>query len=136
MEAPRAGTPDSDMRILICALDGPDPRTNGIRLAVSALLEELRKSHEVRYIGYRMADQGHLVDNDEMRLIAPPTPPPRGLTLLRATLLGRPWETDRLAAGLEDALRQELDDFNPDVVHVTRWALAGLGKAIADVGSV
>ena len=103
------------MRILICALDGPDPRTNGIRLAVSALLEELRKSHEVRYIGYRMADQGHLVDNDEMRLIAPPTPPPRGLTLLRATLLGRPWETDRLAAGLGgDGVDRPRNEVRPD----------------------
>src|SRR6266536_1841938 len=114
------------MRILICALDGPEPRTNGIRLAVGALLEELRQRHEVRYIGYRMADQGDLVDDDEMQLIAPPAPPPRGVTLLRATLLRRPWETDRLAAGLEEALRRELETFNPDVVHVMRWTLAGL----------
>ena len=45
------------MRILICSIDGPEPRTNGIRLAVGALLDELRKRHEIRYIGYRMQKQ-------------------------------------------------------------------------------
>jgi glycosyltransferase involved in cell wall biosynthesis len=124
------------MRILICSLDGPEPRTNGIRLAVGALLDELRKSHEIRYIGYRMADQHELSDDSEMRLIDPPARPLRGATLLGATLRRRPWEADRFAAGLEDALTQELETFKPDVVHVNRWILAGLGRLISDVGSV
>jgi glycosyltransferase involved in cell wall biosynthesis len=124
------------MRILICALDGPEPRTNGIRLAVAALLDELRNRHEIRYLGYRMPDQRRLADNEEMRLIEPQPPPVRGTSLLRATLRGRPWEADRLAAGLEDALVQEVKTFDPDVVHVTSPSLAGLGRIVAEVGSV
>jgi glycosyltransferase involved in cell wall biosynthesis len=124
------------MRVLFCALDGPEPRTNGIRLAVGALLDELRGEHHIRYIGYRMSDQHAFAETAEMRLIDPPPRPIRGATILRATLLGRPWETDRLAAGLENVLGRELDEFQPDVVHVIRWALAGLGKSISGTGSV
>jgi len=124
------------MRILICSLDGPEPRTNGIRLAVGALLDELRKSHDIRYLGYRMPDQRNLSDDTEIRLIDPPPRPLRGATLLGATLRRRPWEADRFAAGLEGALTHELEHFRPDVVHVNRWILAGLGRVIRGVGSV
>lgn len=124
------------MRILMCSLDGPEPRTNGIRLAVGALLDELRESHHIRYIGYRMPDQRGLKDDTEMRLVDLPAVPVRGATLLRATLTRRPWGADRFAAGLESVLSQELETFNPDVVHVNRWVLAGLGRAISGVGSV
>jgi polysaccharide biosynthesis protein PslH len=120
----------------MCSLDGPEPRTNGIRLAVGALLDELRKDHQIRYIGYRMPDQRNLSDDTETRLIDLPTPPVRGATLLHATLRGRPWEADRFAAGLEGVLTQELETFNPEVVHVNRWLLAGLGRVISGVGSV
>lgn len=124
------------MRILICALDGPEPPTNGMRLAVGALVKELRKHHEVRYIGYRMSDQRDIGDNSEMRLIDLPRRPVRGLTLFLATVRRRPWEADRLAAGLRNALTEELENFDPDVVHVTSWALAGLGRVISEVSSV
>lgn len=120
----------------MCSLDGTEPRTNGIRLAVGALLDELRKSHEIRYIGYRMPDQRGLKDDTEMRLVELPATPVRGATLLRATLTRRPWGADRFAAGLESVLTQELETFNPDVVHVNRWVLAGLGRAVSGVGSV
>ena len=120
----------------MCSIDGPEPRTNGIRLAVGALLDELRKGHEIRYIGYRMPDQRDVPDDAELRLIDPPPPPVRGATLVRATLRRRPWEADRFADGLMDVLAEELETFDPDVVHVNRWILAGLGRAIRDVGSV
>jgi glycosyltransferase involved in cell wall biosynthesis len=103
---------------------------------VGALLEELRKNHQIRYIGYRMPDQRNLSDDAEVRLIDLPPRPVRGATLLRATLRKRPWETDRFAAGLEDALAREMETFDPDVVHVTRWTLAGLGRVISEAGSV
>ncbi len=118
------------MRILVCALDGPEPRTNGIRLAVGALLDELRKKHDIRYLGYRMPDQHSVTEHHWMRLVDPPPRPVRGTSLLRATLRRRPWEADRLAAGLEAALRDELRTFDPDIVHVTRWVLAGLGRVV------
>jgi glycosyltransferase involved in cell wall biosynthesis len=124
------------MRILMCSLDGPDPPTNGIRLAVGALLTELRRDNDVRFIGYRMEDQRDLTLESGMRLAGLPTPPRRGATLLRSTLRRRPWETDRLAKGLQRMLVEELEQFDPDVVHVTRWALAGLGACLSEVPSV
>jgi glycosyltransferase involved in cell wall biosynthesis len=105
-------------------------------LAVGALFEELRKHHDVRYIGYRMADQPAPTSGSGMRLIDPPRRPLRGTTLLRATLRRRPWEADRLAAGLRDVLIEEVHGFRPHVVHVTYWALASLAKYLPDVGSV
>src|SRR5437870_2276824 len=112
------------MRILICSLDGPEPRTNGIRLAVGALLDKLRENHQIRYIGYRMSDQSNLEDDDELRLIDPPPRPIRGSTLVRATLRRRPWEALHFTGRLEGVLTQELETFQPDVVHVNRWMLA------------
>jgi glycosyltransferase involved in cell wall biosynthesis len=83
-----------------------------------------------------MSDQRDVPDNTELRLIDLPSQPVRGASLLRATLRRRPWEADRLAEGLVDALSQELETFQPDIVHVNRWLLAGLGRVVSDVGSV
>jgi glycosyltransferase involved in cell wall biosynthesis len=105
-------------------------------LAVGALFEELRRQQEVRYVGYRMADQPAPTSGSGMRLIDPPRRPLRGTTLLRATLLRRPWEADRLAAGLRNPLIEEIRVFKPHVVHVTFWALAGVGECLSGVGSV
>lgn len=124
------------MRILFCGLDGTQPRTNGLRLAIGALLDELEGRHEVRYIGYRMPDQVSVPDRSNVRLVDQLTGPPRGFSLLRATLGGRPWEADRLAAGLRSMLDEELKTFEPEVVHVVYWALAGLGRLLAGHASV
>jgi glycosyltransferase involved in cell wall biosynthesis len=56
--------------------------------------------------------------------------------MLRATLRGRPWEADRLANGLRDLVAREQVTFAPDILHVTRWVLAGLGRANPDAASV
>jgi polysaccharide biosynthesis protein PslH len=120
------------LRILVCALDAPEPRTNGIRLAIGALLDELRKKHDIRYLSYRMSDQRALTEDEWIRLVDPPEPPIRGASLLRATLRRRPWEADRLCVGLAGPLQEELALFEPDIVHVTRWMLAGLGATIGD----
>jgi glycosyltransferase involved in cell wall biosynthesis len=127
---------EAAMRILMCSFDAPEPRTNGIRLAVGALLDELRKSHQIRHIAYRQPDQVALNGDRELRLVELPKRPIRGVTLVRATLRHRPWEADRLAAGIEAPLKQELKAFRPDVVHVNRWILARLGRAITGVPSV
>jgi glycosyltransferase involved in cell wall biosynthesis len=124
------------VRVLIFALDGPFPRTNGLRLAVGALLEELQGRHDVRYVGYRMADQPAPRSGSAIRLIDPPRRPLRGTTLVRAMLRRRPWEADRLAAGLRNVLIEEVHAFKPNVVHIMYWALAGLGDSLSGVGSV
>jgi polysaccharide biosynthesis protein PslH len=127
---------EAEVRILMCSLDGPEPRTNGIRLAVASLLDELRRSHDVRHIAYRQSDQLELRDDSEIRFVELPPPSVRGASLMRATVRGRPREADRLAAGLRDALRVELEAFEPDVVHVNRWILASLGRHLAGLPTV
>jgi glycosyltransferase involved in cell wall biosynthesis len=124
------------MRVLMCSFDGPEPRTNGIRLAVGALLDELRKHHEIRHIAYRQPDQSGLSGNAELQFVDLPRQPVRGAGLLRATLIHRPFDADRLAAGLEEAVARELEVFKPDVVHVNRWILARLGRKVSAVPSV
>jgi len=114
------------MRILMCTSEAPAPPVNGLRRQVSALLEELRKDHRVRVLGYRWPDQGAggTVAGD-LRLFS--SPGGGGwLSLLR----GMPPGVDRLAAGLLPALREELRMFRPDVVHVTSGRLAALGRAL------
>jgi glycosyltransferase involved in cell wall biosynthesis len=120
----------------MCAVEAPEPRTNGMRLAIGALLDELRTRHEIRYIGYRSADQDELLSAPAMRLLDPPRRPIRGVALLRATIRNRPWEADRLAAGMRPALTEEANRFRPDVVHVMSWSLAGLGRANPELPSV
>ena len=124
------------MKILMCSMDAPEPRTNGIRLAVGALLDQLLHRHDVRFVAYRMADQADVPEEAYMQLLEPPTASVRGAELLRATLRRRPWEADRLAAGLVGPLERELARFRPDVVHVNRWLLAGLGRRLRGVGTV
>jgi glycosyltransferase involved in cell wall biosynthesis len=107
-----------------------------MRLAVGALLDELRRRHEIHYLGYRMPDQDEHASGSGLKLLSPPRKPVRGTTLLRAVAKNRPWEADRFAAGMRAALGSELQTFNPDVLHVTSWALAGLGRATTAVPSV
>jgi len=120
----------------MCSVDGPEPRTNGIRLAVGSLLDELRRSHDVRHIAYRQPDQLELRDDSETRFVDLPAPSVRGAAFMRATVRGRPWQADRLAAGLGEPLREELEAFDPDVVHVNRWILASLGRQLAGLPTV
>jgi glycosyltransferase involved in cell wall biosynthesis len=105
-------------------------------LAVGALFEELRRQHEVRYVGYRMDDQPAPPQKSGMTLIDPPQLPLRGITLLRSMVRRQPWEVDFLTAGLKNALIEEVHAFRPHVVHVTYWALAGLAECLSGVGSV
>ena len=124
------------MRILICAPQGPHPVVNGYRLAVSALLEQLRKRHEVRLLGFRMPDQPSAEDG--IRLVeAPIRSRPRNVALQASTWVrGRPLSADLYAAHLRPPLREELESFRPDVVHVAGSQLGGLGRFLAGRPSV
>lgn len=127
------------MRILICAAQAPLPPSNGLRLQVGALLRELRQSHDVRVLAFRMPDQGtHPDDEPDVRLVPwPAKQPVKDLGLLvRAVVRGRPLRWDGLAARLRAPLREELDRFRPDLVHVTSGEIASLGRELSDRPSV
>ena len=123
------------MRILVCSLEAPFPPINGFRLHLIPLLEELRKRHEVRVVGFRYRDQRDAPGDDPaVRLF------PRPSTLLWgkardlpvALLTHEPLGARRLAGRLRRAVREELERFDPDVVHVTPGELALLAD---DLGS-
>jgi glycosyltransferase involved in cell wall biosynthesis len=127
------------MRILICASEAPLPPTNGFRLMLGALTEELRREHEVRVLAFRAADQeAPSRAESQLRLVTRP----EGNRLddaawvLHALLRRRPLRADALAAALAGPLREELEDFDADVVHVTSGRLAALGRALAGRRSV
>ena len=41
------------MRVLICATEAPLPPTNGFRVMLTALTQEVQKAHDVRVLAFR-----------------------------------------------------------------------------------
>ncbi|MGH2427405.1 MAG: glycosyltransferase family 4 protein [Candidatus Limnocylindria bacterium] len=128
------------MRILVCASDTPLPPTNtGYRRQLQGLLPELRKRNDVSFIGYRMPDQEPpLQDQPGTRIISYQRPGAAGnvADIALAFLQQRPLRAHRFAAGLRQALHDELRDFKPDVIHVGPGKLAGLLPDLAGRPSV
>jgi glycosyltransferase involved in cell wall biosynthesis len=111
------------VRILICSLEAPLPPPNGLRLQVGALVKELRREHEVRVLALKASDQEVPPEPGAIRLV-------EGNASRHAWWdvgMGLPPETSECAKTLRMPLREELADFDPDVVHVTSGRLAMLG---------
>jgi glycosyltransferase involved in cell wall biosynthesis len=118
------------MRILMCVSDAPlHPINTGYRRQLTGMVGELGKRHDVRLIGYRHPDQSRTpsVEGD-LRIVDYERPGPAGnaADLAKAMTLRRPLRAQRLSSGLRGALREELDRFRPDVVHVGPGKLSGL----------
>jgi len=127
------------MRILICASEAPLPPTNGFRLMLTAIVQELRRRHDVRVLAILSPDQHSDRGTEQgLRLVSrrKPTRAEDASALLRALVTRRPLTADRLAGLLRGPLREELDSFAPDVVHVSSGRLAALGRALSDRPSV
>jgi glycosyltransferase involved in cell wall biosynthesis len=126
------------VRILICAVEAPLAPINGFRLLLSALTRELRREHDVRVLAFRAADQtAGATEHDDLRLV--PRPGGRfgdAAALVNGLVRGRPLKADALATSLARPLREELQKFDADVVHVTSGRLAALGRALAGRPSV
>jgi glycosyltransferase involved in cell wall biosynthesis len=127
------------VRILICAVEAPLPPINGFRLMLGALTKELRSEHEVRVLAFQAADQ-EPPSSDESQLRLVPRPEADRLAdaaaVLQALVRRRPLRADALAAALAGPLREELEDFDADIVHVTSGRLAALGRPLAGRRSV
>jgi glycosyltransferase involved in cell wall biosynthesis len=118
------------VRILICASDAPlHPTNTGFRRQLMGLLRDLGSRHDVRLVGYRMPDQSDVpaVEAD-MRIVTYDRPGPRqnAADLVNAMAHQRPLRAARLVTGLRGPLREELQRFRPDVVHVGPGKLSGL----------
>ena len=129
------------MRILICASDAPlAPRTTGFRRQLTGLRAELGKAHDVRLIGYRMPDQERptSVEASEMRIVdyARPSALDNARDLTLSTIRRTPLRADRLVSGLRQPLVEEIERFQPDVVHVGPGKLAGLLKDVKGLPAV
>jgi len=122
------------MRILVCTLEVPLPPVNGMRLQVGALVNELRRRHDVRLVGLAFPDQeraGLPAPEPWMRVIRrPPGRTGRLVRNARSALLRRPPGVTEYASELRGTLREELASFRPDVVHVTPGDLALLGREL------
>lgn len=125
------------MRILLCSLEPPLARTNGLTMLVDGTLRALRSTHDVRLLAYgRAGEQG---DDEQARLVEPPqvaTFAAKAKALAEATARGQPWQAVTFADGLRRPVREEIARFEPDVVHVVSGRLAGLGDVLADVPTV
>jgi glycosyltransferase involved in cell wall biosynthesis len=127
------------MRILICAVEAPLPPVNGFRLMLAALTKELRSEHDVRVLAFVAPDQETVGSHDPgLRLVPRPEAARLGdaAALVQALVRRRPLRADAMAALLARPLREELEAFDPDVVHVTSGRLAALGRALTGRRSV
>ena len=127
------------MRILICASEAPLPPTNGFRLMLAALVQELRRRHEVRVLAISSPDQRSDPDTEQGLRLVPRRKTSRAEdanAFVRSLVTRRPLTADRLAALLRGPLRDELDSFAPDVVHVSSGRVAALGRVLSDWPSV
>jgi polysaccharide biosynthesis protein PslH len=118
------------MRILICASDAPlRPTNTGFRRQLMGLVPELGERHDVRLIGFCHPDQSPdpAIEAD-MRLVPYQKPGPAGNArdLALAMIFQRPLRAERFARGLREPLREELERFQPDIVHVGPGKLAWL----------
>jgi polysaccharide biosynthesis protein PslH len=121
------------VRILICSREAPLPPTNGLRLQVAALREQLATRHEVRVLAFLKQDQAASQPSaDGMRLIEEPAPGTVATKILRngrSFLLWRPRGCD-ITRALRQPLTEELAHFQPDVVHTTMGP-AAFGDQVA-----
>jgi polysaccharide biosynthesis protein PslH len=118
------------VRILICASDAPlQPINTGYRRQLTGIVGELGKRHDVRLIGYRHPDQTRTPSVDGDLRIVDYEKPGLGANasdLVKAMALHRPLRAQRLVDGLRGPLRDEVERFRPDVVHVGPGKLSGL----------
>ena len=106
---------------------------------LGALVEEFRRDHEVRVLALRAADQeADSREQNHLRLVPRPEAARLGdaAALVQAFVRRRPLRADAMAALLARPLREELEAFDPDVVHVTSGRLAALGRALTGRRSV
>src|SRR4051812_29779164 len=102
------------MRILICSSEAPLPPTNGFRLMLTALVQELRRHHEVRVLAILAPDQRSNPGTEQDLRLVPRRKTSRAKdagALFRALVTRRPLTADSLAASLRGPLRDELDSF-------------------------
>lgn len=108
-------------RILMCVSEAPYGPVNGYRLQVSALLERLSKSHDVEVVGVRGSDQAPDAGGDDrLRLLSPfgGGVADKAASGAEALLHGSPMRVAALTRIMREPVREQLERFKPDVVHV------------------
>jgi glycosyltransferase involved in cell wall biosynthesis len=131
------------MRILVCSSIPPLAGVKtGDHLQVNALLDELRKRHTVRVIAPWREGGGPMPEKVSGVRLVPVSGPERRTTVRAAGHAVASWAragsatNPRLPPGFRREVAAELEDFAPDVVHVTLGSLAELGLELQDWPSV
>jgi glycosyltransferase involved in cell wall biosynthesis len=124
------------MRILFCSEQPPiPPLDDGIRIPLHAVIAHLERRHEVRVLALaRPEEEREAGSRSELRVVRRPHAGRLrdSLLLVRAELTGEPLRADVLAGSMRPALREEVNTFAPDVVHVATGQIAGVRDAIPD----
>jgi polysaccharide biosynthesis protein PslH len=125
------------MRILVVAEEALLPPATGFRSAVSALVDHLRPSNEVRVVALRVPGQTDPTPPDTRLVDWHPASKLRDAArLARAISRGRPARADVHANAIRAALVEEMASFQPDVLHVSAGRLAALGPMLHRVPSL
>ncbi|MCI0347526.1 MAG: glycosyltransferase [Chloroflexi bacterium] len=125
------------MRILVCAEEALLPPETGFRIAVGSLIDNLRRSNDVRVVALRVPGQtGRPPEDTRLVEWRPAGATTDALRLARALVRRRPLRVDAFADALRPALAEELSTFRPDVVHVSSGRVAALGSALRATPSV
>lgn len=117
------------MRILACVHEAPAEPLNGFGLQVSEVFDRLASRHEVRMIACEPS-YGTALRRDYLQLV------PRVRTPAWRWVLGGPRGARELAAAVAVHVRRVVDEWEPDVVHVSSGRLAALARDLDDVASV
>ncbi len=121
------------MKILVAATQPPVPPINGIRLPLLRLARGFAdRGHDVMLIALADAEERRRAELPAHWRLFPGPPPAtstrRALSLVRATVSGRPMRVDDVASALLPAIEQQLDDFAPDVLFGVGFELAALPR--------
>jgi polysaccharide biosynthesis protein PslH len=115
------------VRILQCLNASPFGPRDGFRVAAGGLLRELRTRHEVRVIALRDPDTPADGGGADVTVPRPNSGRRRGrIGVVRAVASTWPASVPAVTAAFAPVLREELDAFQPDVVHVSSGRLAAL----------
>lgn len=126
------------MKVLMVSLEAPIDPMNGFRLPLRELLDHVaRHDLDVRLVAYRLKDQ---VDAADPGHVLRPRPELSKLSrlgeALATTFARQPTSSRRFVEGLRAEVKRQVDEYQPDLIHIWGGRLAPLLDAAPEIPSV